>query len=139
MTKQVKIYAGLDTYEKWQQICERFSSNTAAFAVVVENYFNQFKQEDTMNTVVVTLSHEDMINFVTGNGQQTVEEIGGEAVIEQEIERYAQTLANELGHGFEVKVSDRVLEAHIDGRPARYSDHAKTVSDAEAVVVETFW
>ena len=49
MTKQVKIYAGSDTYEKWQQICERFSSNTAAFAVVVENYFNQI-QEDTMNT-----------------------------------------------------------------------------------------
>ena len=44
MTKQVKIYAGDDTLEKWQQICERFSSTTAAFAVVVENYFNQFNQ-----------------------------------------------------------------------------------------------
>ena len=43
MTKQVKIYAGSDTYEKWQQICERFSSTTAAFAVVVENYFNQME------------------------------------------------------------------------------------------------
>ena len=43
MTKQVKIYAGSDTYEKWQQICEQFSSTTAAFAVVVENYFNQME------------------------------------------------------------------------------------------------
>lgn len=138
MTKQVKIYAGSDTYEKWQQICSRFSSNTAAFAVVVENYFNQ-TQEDTMNTVTVTLCHEDMVNFVTGNGQQSVEDVGGEAVIEQEIDRYAQALANELGNGFEVEVSHYVLETNIDGRPARYSDHAETVADAEAVVVETFW
>ena len=43
MTKQVKIYAGDGTLEKWQQICERFSSTTAAFAVVVENYFNQME------------------------------------------------------------------------------------------------
>lgn len=138
MTKQVKIYAGSDTYEKWQQICNRFSSNTAAFAVVVENYFGQI-QEDTMNTVTVTLCHEDMVNFVTGNGQQTVEDVGGEAVIEQEIKRYTQALANELGNGFEVEVSNYVLETNIDGRPARYSDHAETVADAEAVVVETFW
>ena len=41
MTKQVKVYAGSDTYEKWQQICNRFSNNTAAFAAVVENYFYQ--------------------------------------------------------------------------------------------------
>ena len=138
MTKQIKIYAGSDTYEKWQQICERFSSNTAAFAVVVENYFNQI-QEDTMNTVTVTLYHEDMVNFITGGGQQTVEEVGGEDVIEQEIERYTQALANELGHGFEVEVSNYVLETNIDGRPARYSEHAETLNDTEAVVVEKFW
>lgn len=138
MTKQVKVYAGSDTHEKWQQICNRFSSNTAAFAVVVENYFSQI-QEDTMNTVTVTLCHEDMVNFVTGNGQQTVEDVGGEAVLEQEIERYTQALANELGNGFEVEVSNYVLETNIDGRPARYSDHAETVADAEAVVVEKFW
>lgn len=51
MSRQVKIYVGSDTYEKWQKICERFSSNTAAFAVLVQNYFNQISQEDTMSTV----------------------------------------------------------------------------------------
>ena len=53
--KQVKIYAGSDTYEKWRAICHGFSSNTAAFAVVVENYFNQI-QEDTMDTLEVSVN-----------------------------------------------------------------------------------
>lgn len=39
--KQVKIYAGQDTYTKWKQICRRFSSNTAAFAAMVENYHQE--------------------------------------------------------------------------------------------------
>ena len=73
MTKQIKIYAGSDTYEKWQQICNRFSSNTAAFAVVVENYFNQI-QEDTMNTVTLSKSKntvtygKDLLGILSFNG-----------------------------------------------------------------------
>lgn len=139
MTRQVKVYAGSDTYEKWQQICKRFSSNTAAFAVVVENYFSQTKQEDTMNTV--TLSHEDMVNFITGNGQQTVEEVGGEAVIEQEIERYLQALAEKLGAGFQITVSNHVLGTQINGMPTRVADEdiCQTLADAEAYVSERFW
>ena len=92
-----------------------------------------------MNTVTVTLYNEDMVNFITGGGQQTVEEVGGEDVIEQEIERYAQELANKLGHGFEVEVSNYVSDTQIDGRPARYSEHAETLNDAEAAVGESFW
>jgi hypothetical protein len=64
-TKQVKIYAGSNTYEKWQQICERFSSNTAAFAVVVENYFNL--QEDTMNGHGIRTSAGNEVQFQRGD------------------------------------------------------------------------
>jgi hypothetical protein len=42
MAKQIKVYAGGDTLKKWQKICQGFSSNTAAFAVVVENYSKEF-------------------------------------------------------------------------------------------------
>jgi hypothetical protein len=44
MAQQVKIYAGSDTKRKWEKICKGFSSNTAAFAVIVENYFNQITE-----------------------------------------------------------------------------------------------
>lgn len=134
MTKQVKIYAGSDTYEKWQQICDRFSSNTAAFAVVVENYFNQI-QEDTMNTV--TLSKGDLVDWITGMGVEDVDE----ATVESEITRYTETLEKTLGNGWTVEVSTNVLGTQINGLPTRVADEdiRETLADAEAYVSERFW
>lgn len=65
-TRQIKIYAGSDTYEKWQQICARFSSNTAAFAVMVENYYNQTQEDTTMVGDAVVYETDD---FIVINGQ----------------------------------------------------------------------
>ncbi len=38
---QVKVYTGEETLAKWNQICGGFTSNTAAFAVIVEVYHAQ--------------------------------------------------------------------------------------------------
>jgi len=89
--------------------------------------------------IEVTLSYEDMVGFVTGNGQQSVEEVGGQEIVDQEIERYRRTLERELGEGFRVEVSSYVLGTMINGLPAHYSEHAEQVEDAEADVVLTFW
>lgn len=83
--------------------------------------------------ITVTLAYQDIWDFVTGNGSVDV----GQSIIDAEIERYAQAIANKLGSGFEVEVSN-ILETSINGRPSRYSDYAETVADAEATVVE-FW
>jgi len=135
MTKQIKVYAGSDTYEKWQQTCERFSSNTAAFAVVVENYYNQIKQEDTMNTV--TLSKGDLADWITGTGAENVDE----ATIDSEITRYTDTLEKTLGEGWRVEVSEHVLGTRINGMPTRVADDdiREALADAEAYVSERFW
>jgi len=57
MTKQIKVYAGDDTLQKWQHICQRFTNNSAAFAAVVESYFNQNQEAmmDTKSTMTVTI------------------------------------------------------------------------------------
>jgi len=47
VTQQIKVYAGEDTIRKWGRICSQFTSNTAAFAVLVERYYNQM--EGTMD------------------------------------------------------------------------------------------
>lgn len=87
----------------------------------------------------ITLCYEDMVNFVTGNGQVAVEEIGQE-VVDSEIKRYCKQLKEKMGESFEVVTSTRVLETKIDGHSARYDDDlGQIVSEAEAQVVERFW
>lgn len=54
-SKQVKIYAGPDTHAKWTQICTGFSSNSAAFAALVENYHIQ--KETQMNLEITTIRY----------------------------------------------------------------------------------
>jgi hypothetical protein len=43
---QIKIYAGTNTKRKWDEICDGFTSNTAAFAVLVESYYQQQQGSD---------------------------------------------------------------------------------------------
>lgn len=95
MTKQVKIYAGSDTYEKWQQICERFSSNTAAFAVVVENYSNQINQEENkMATGNFNQIAQEIVDGALAHGVSTaefIENCGGiEAAIDEIVRWYTE-------------------------------------------------
>lgn len=74
MTKQVKVYAGDDTLEKWQKICHGFSSNTAAFAAVVENYSNQINQEaNEMGTGNLNQIAQEIVDGALAHGTSTAE------------------------------------------------------------------
>jgi hypothetical protein len=81
MSTQVKIYVGEDTYTKWQAICQGFSSNSAAFAALVENYHSQNnKQEATMNDITDRVQQVSWLSELAANiaenlGEGTAEEL----------------------------------------------------------------
>jgi hypothetical protein len=53
---QVKIYVGNDTKTKWDEICEGYTSNTAAFVALVENYYWRHQMSDTEETEEDTMN-----------------------------------------------------------------------------------
>lgn len=48
---QIKVYAGSETVRKWNEICQRFTGNTAAFAVMVERFHAQMNDGNTVNAI----------------------------------------------------------------------------------------
>lgn len=119
---QIKVYAGADTTAKWERICEGFTSNTAAFAVIVDRYYQrEYGETDEMNEktqIWGTIYTGELFDNYQGDALELIDQAASEeawaAMVETALERIADE--HDLDVDIEIKrgVGPERIEAHSD-------------------------
>lgn len=80
--------------------------------------------------IEVRLCKEDLVDWITGNGQATVEEVGGDDVINDCIDQIVGIIQQHMGDEFEVWATPHICQDRIGTQPASCSEHTELLHES---------